>query len=136
MPFWQNTTVAPAFSIFSTISFSIFSSCFRKDSICSGEEMLILASTSVFSISSAASIRATFASSTLFGMPVCTTSLSIRTPRINEVSITSPPAFFSNLIRSWSKTSQFQPHWNLHQTDCIHSQFRDLLFLRIRSNSF
>ena len=102
MPFWQMTTVAPAFMIFSAMSFSITSSWSRNASIWSGVSMLIFASNSVFSISKEASRSAIFAFSTRFGMPECTISLSRTIPFIKLVSLRDSPVFFSTFTSSTS----------------------------------
>ena len=84
--------------------FSMFSSSSRNAFIWSGDVISIFASTSVFSISIAVFISAIFASSTSFGIPECTRSLSTTIPFISTVSSLLPPVFFSNFM--WSVSTR------------------------------
>ena len=102
MPFWQKTTLAPDFLIFSTISRSMLSSSSRNACICDGSVISILASISVFLISSAASSSMILAFSTFFGIAGWTGSLSTMMPSIISVSSIDPPCFLTTWMLSVS----------------------------------
>ncbi len=95
MPFWQNTTLAPVATTWSTFLFSMSASLSRKALMLSGLVILISASNSVFLTSRGMSSRAILASLIFLGIPACTTSLSMIMPLTRLVSTKLCPSFFT-----------------------------------------